>query len=105
MYVIVRPMSGSGLTDYDEFFAETRPNLVGLGLALTGDLQIAQELAQEALTRAWVHWRRIRSYDQPAAWARRVVRNLAADRASACGAPRRPCRSSTCLHQRRTAWR
>ena len=33
MYVIVRPMSGSGLTDYDEFFAETRPKLVGLGLA------------------------------------------------------------------------
>jgi len=81
VYVIVRPMSGSGLTDYDEFFAETRPKLVGLGLALTGDLQIAQELAQEALIRAWVHWRRIRSYDQPAAWARRVVRNLAADRA------------------------
>jgi RNA polymerase sigma-70 factor, ECF subfamily len=81
VYVIVRPMSGSGLTDYDEFFAETRPGLVGIGLALTGDLQIAQELAQEALIRAWVHWRRIRNYDQPAAWARRVVRNLAADRA------------------------
>jgi len=79
--VDVRPMSGSGRTDFDEFFAETHPSLVGLGLALTGDLQVAQELAQEALTRAWVHWRRIRSYDQPSAWARRVVRNLAADRA------------------------
>ena len=56
MYVIVRPMSGAGLTDYNEFFAETRPKLVGLGLAFTGDLQIAQELAQEALIRAWVHW-------------------------------------------------
>ena len=74
-------MSGSGLTDYDEFFAETRPKLVGLGLALTGDLQVAQELAQETLIRSWIHWRRIRNYDQPAAWARRVVRNLAADHA------------------------
>jgi DNA-directed RNA polymerase specialized sigma24 family protein len=72
-------MSGSGPTDYDEFFAETRPKLVGL--ALTGDLQVAQELAQGALTRAWIHWRRISSYDQPSVWARRVVRNLAADRA------------------------
>ena len=79
--MIVRPMSGSGPTDYDEFFAETRPQLVGLGFALTGDVQVAQELAQEALIRAWVRWRRIRDYDQPSAWARRVVRNLAADHA------------------------
>ncbi len=43
-------MSGSGRADFDEFFAETHPSLVGLGLALTGDLQVAQELAQEALT-------------------------------------------------------
>ncbi len=74
-------MSGSGQMDFDEFFAETRPTLVGLGLALTGDIEVAKDLAQEALTRSWIHWRRIRTYDQPAAWARRVVRNLAADRA------------------------
>jgi RNA polymerase sigma-70 factor (ECF subfamily) len=74
-------MSGSGETDFDEFFAETRSTLVGLGLALTGDIEVAKDLAQEALTRSWIHWRRIRTYDQPAAWARRVVRNLAADRA------------------------
>jgi RNA polymerase sigma factor (sigma-70 family) len=67
--------------DYDEFFARTRGGLVGLGFGLTGDLEVAHELAQEALVRSWIHWKRIRSYDDPAAWARRVTRNLAANHA------------------------
>ena len=40
--------------------------------------QVAQEHAQEELVRSRVHWRRIHSYDDPAACARRVTRNLAA---------------------------
>lgn len=72
-------MSGSGRTDYDEFFTAARPQLVGLAFALTGDIQVAHELAQEALVRAWINWRKIRSYDDPSAWARRVVRNFAAN--------------------------
>jgi RNA polymerase sigma-70 factor (ECF subfamily) len=74
-------MRGSGRTDYDEFFIAARPQLVGLGFALTGDVQVAHELAQEALVRSWLHWRKIRRYDDPTAWARRVVRNLAANHA------------------------
>ena len=74
-------MSGSGRTDYDDFFTSARPQLVGLAFALTGDIQVAHELAQEALVRSWIHWRKIRSYDDPSAWARRVLRNLAANHA------------------------
>jgi RNA polymerase sigma-70 factor (ECF subfamily) len=70
---------GTREDDFDEFFAANRGPLVNLAFGLTGDLQVAQELAQEALVRSWVHWRRIGDYDDPAAWARRVTRNLAAN--------------------------
>ena len=81
VYVSVESVSGSGLTDYDEFFTSMRPQLVGLAFALTGNSQVASDLAQEALLRSWVHWEKIRTYDDPNAWARRVLRNLAANHA------------------------
>jgi RNA polymerase sigma-70 factor (ECF subfamily) len=68
-----------GLPDYDEFFAASRGPLVGLAFGLTGDIEVARELAQETLVRAWVNWRRLQGYDNPAAWARTVTRNLAAN--------------------------
>ncbi len=71
----------AGLADYDEFFTNMRPQLVGLGFALTGNLQVASDLAQEALLRSSVHWEKIRTYQDPSAWARRVLRNLAANHA------------------------
>lgn len=72
---------GVGLSgdDYDEFFAANKGRLVNLAFGLTGDLEVARELAQEALVRSWAHWARIRRYDDPAAWARKVTRNLAAN--------------------------
>jgi len=79
VYVSVESVSGSGPSDYDEFFTDMRPQLVGLGLALTGNSQVASDLAQEALLRSWVHWDKIRTYQDPNAWARRVLRNLAAN--------------------------
>jgi len=79
VYVSVESVSGSGLADYDEFFTNMRPQLVGLGFALTGNLQVANDLAQEALLRSWINWERIRTYQDPNTWARRVLRNLAAN--------------------------
>jgi RNA polymerase sigma-70 factor (ECF subfamily) len=81
VYVSVESVSESGLADYDEFFTNMRPQLVGLGFALTGNLQTASDLAQEALLRSWVNWEKIRTYQDPNAWARRVLRNLAANHA------------------------
>ena len=79
MYVSVEFVSGSGGSDYDEFFTVMRPQLVGLGFVLTGNLQVASDLAQETLLRSWVHWEKIRGYQDPNAWACRVLRNLAAN--------------------------
>jgi RNA polymerase sigma-70 factor (ECF subfamily) len=70
--------AGAGFdAEFDTFFRATCPGLVGLGYVLTGDGAQAQDLAQETLTRAWQRWDQVRAYDQPAAWCRRVLLNLA----------------------------
>ena len=48
--------------------------------AYTGDLGVAQELVQEAFTRAIPRWSKISIYDDPLAWIRRVAFNLAKSR-------------------------
>jgi DNA-directed RNA polymerase specialized sigma24 family protein len=39
----------------------------------------AEDLVQEAMARASARWGRLRDYDVPEAWVRRVAMNLAAD--------------------------
>jgi RNA polymerase sigma-70 factor (ECF subfamily) len=51
--------------------------LVGALSLYTGDADLAEELAQEAVARVCRHWRRVRTMDAPAAWLHRVARNLA----------------------------
>ena len=49
-----------------------------LGLAC-GDLEQAADAVQEAFVRAHVRWRRLRQYDDPVGWIRRVAVNLLRD--------------------------
>ena len=62
---------------FDEFFRATRPNLIGQAFLLVGDEALAQDLVQEAMSRAWLNWRRVGRLDNPGAWTRRVMCNLA----------------------------
>jgi RNA polymerase sigma-70 factor, ECF subfamily len=66
--------------DFDELYQAHYGNVVAMAYGLTGDLAEAQDLAQEAFCRAWQRWGRIAAYDDPLAWVRRVVTNLAASR-------------------------
>jgi RNA polymerase sigma-70 factor, ECF subfamily len=66
---------------FEEFYAATVDRLLGQLFLVTGDLHAAEELVQEAFTRAAMRWSYLRSYDVPEAWVRRVAMNLAADRA------------------------
>ena len=63
--------------EYEHFFREARPRLVGQAYLLCGSLQEAQDLAQEVLLRAWQNWSRVRDLDDAQAWARHVLHNLA----------------------------
>jgi RNA polymerase sigma-70 factor, ECF subfamily len=66
---------------FEEFYVATVDRLLGHLFLVTGDLHAAEEIVQEAFTRASMRWSRLRDYDVPEAWVRRVAMNLAADRA------------------------
>jgi RNA polymerase sigma-70 factor, ECF subfamily len=75
-------MAASG--SFEEFYAGTASRLLGQLFLVTGDLHAAEEVVQEAFTRASVRWSRLRDYDLPEAWVRRefaVDRVIAFDRA------------------------
>jgi RNA polymerase sigma-70 factor (ECF subfamily) len=65
---------------FEEFYVATVGRLLGQLYPVTGDLHEAEEIVQEAFARASVRWARLREYDVPEAWFRRVAMNLAADR-------------------------
>src|SRR5262245_23510885 len=69
--------AASGVS-FEGFARRERRPLVELAWSLTGDLGVAEDLAQEALEAAWQAWDRVGGYDRPGAWARRVVANRAA---------------------------
>jgi RNA polymerase sigma factor (sigma-70 family) len=51
--------------------------LVGALSLLTGDVDLAEELAQETIVRVCRDWRKVSQLDAPGAWAHRVAVNLA----------------------------
>lgn len=63
--------------DLTAFCEAQWPRLVGALSLYTGDADLAEELAQEAVARVCRHWRRVRAMDAPDAWLHRVARNLA----------------------------
>lgn len=65
-----------GSATFDAFFREAKKPLVSMAYLLSGDLQVAQDLTQEAFLRTWSRWSRISTYDDPQAWTRRVLYNL-----------------------------
>lgn len=71
------PVSPIGEITFEDLFRREYASVVALALALSGSRWVAEELAQEAFIAAHRHWERIAGYDQPGAWVRRVVTNLA----------------------------
>jgi RNA polymerase sigma-70 factor (ECF subfamily) len=60
-----------------EFCAREYPRLVGAVVLYSGDRENAEDIAQEALVRAWLHWGTLRDPAAAGAWAHRVAMNLA----------------------------
>lgn len=65
---------------FDEFYRDTSARMVRYGYAIVGDLGDAQDVVQEAYTRAWRHWRTVADHPAPEAWVRLTVNRLATDR-------------------------
>jgi RNA polymerase sigma-70 factor (ECF subfamily) len=66
---------------FEEFYDATYHRLLQQLVLVTGDRGDAEELLQDAYGRAVVRWRRLRDYQAPEAWVRRVALRLATDRA------------------------
>lgn len=69
----------SDTRDFDHFFLTHYDGLLRSLTAITGSRERADDCVQEAFIRAFARWRRIRRYDNPVTWVRRVAINLSRD--------------------------
>ena len=95
-------MARSG--SFEEFYTGAVGRLLGQLFPVTGDLHEAEEVVQEAFTRAAARWSRLRDYDVPEAWVRRVAMNLAADRGRTLRRSRWPRRCGPCRSGSARCW-
>jgi RNA polymerase sigma-70 factor (ECF subfamily) len=66
--------------EFTELYLACYGRLVGQLTLITGDRAEAEDVVQEALTRAAARWSRLRSYEVPELWVRRVALNLVNER-------------------------
>jgi RNA polymerase sigma-70 factor, ECF subfamily len=69
-----------GTVAFEAFYEAEYAALLRLGYVLSGSRTTAEELVQETMLRTYRHWKKVRDYDKPGAWARRVLVNLATSR-------------------------
>ena len=70
-------MTSDKRRSYTAFYELSWGRTVACTYAITADLGVAEEIAQEAYIRAWSRWSRISAYDEPGAWVRQVATRLA----------------------------
>ncbi|MEQ8437646.1 MAG: RNA polymerase sigma factor [Ilumatobacter fluminis] len=73
-------MSGVDRAGFERCFAEHYSSLVGLGVSMTGSVEVGRDLAQETFVRAHREWDSLTDVDQLGGWLRRVMSNLLIDR-------------------------
>ena len=81
MQSVSETTAGSGPQEAEADFAEFADRefrlLLGTLSLLLGDRWQAEDIAQEALARAWLRWGRVSGLERPDLWVRRVAVNLA----------------------------
>ncbi|MBU2670283.1 SigE family RNA polymerase sigma factor [Actinoplanes bogorensis] len=60
---------------FEDFVAGYGRSLVRLAFALSGDRQVAEDLAQTVLADVYRHWKRVRAAANPEAYVRRMLVN------------------------------
>lgn len=68
------------IDSFERFYRVEYGPLLGLGYQLTGRRDVAEDLVQDAMLRAYREWGRISSYERPDLWLRRAMLNLATSR-------------------------
>ena len=65
--------------EFEHFFLAQYDVVLKLLVLTTGDRERATDATQEAFIKAYTKWSKIRRYDSPTAWVRRVAINLSRD--------------------------
>ena len=71
------PDAAAAKIEFDHFFRHHSSRLMGQAYVLAGNAAGAQDLVQESFLRAWQHWQDVQDMNDPEAWLRRVMYNLA----------------------------
>ena len=75
-YTAAEPVLTATTGSFEDFFRETYPHLAKAALLLTGNEAEAEDLAQEALARAFERWARVRVMASPDGYVYRTALNL-----------------------------
>jgi RNA polymerase sigma-70 factor, ECF subfamily len=73
------PASAGAYTDFESFFRVEHPRLLAIAVAMVGDREVARELVQDALLKAFSSWTKVAALESPGGWTRRVLINLSID--------------------------
>jgi RNA polymerase sigma-70 factor (ECF subfamily) len=65
--------------EFEQFFLANYDGVLSILVLTTGDRERATDATQEAFIKAYAKWSRIRNYDAPSAWVRRVAINASHD--------------------------
>lgn len=68
-------MAADPAEDFAEFYASAKDDCLRTVLAVSGNVQEAEELVAEAFARAWASWRKVRRHPAPRAWVVRTALN------------------------------
>lgn len=86
---------------YEQLAKAEHASIVRAAYTVTRDIEVAREVTQDAFADLFVHWHKVRHYDKPGAWLRRIAirkaikvternarqQDLRADAASTTGEP------------------
>lgn len=60
---------------FEDLYMLEVPGLVAVATALTGDRADGEDLVQDTMVRAFIHWNRVSRLERPGAWCHRVLTN------------------------------
>ena len=66
-------------SEFEKFFLANYDAVLRILVLTTGDRERATDATQEAFIKAYGRWTKIRSYDSPASWVRRIAINSCRD--------------------------
>jgi RNA polymerase sigma-70 factor (ECF subfamily) len=64
---------GGGFDAFDDLFRREFVPITRAAYLVVGDWEVAREIAQDALTQALRHWKKVQGLESPGGWVRRVA--------------------------------